>query len=166
MSLFTNGILQLGELAEELEESFAVECTLISNIYLVLLIHYGRERWEHHVFGVLLQMVPGLETQLMNGDKDQVVHTTDKVNMILMSTVYLFTYLVLLASESTQSDDMKSLKGAVLDWIVPTGQLLTPLAHNVKMDRGFHHEHTGLVLCPAGMDWLDQESITSVGSRV
>ena len=62
---------------------------------------------------------------------------------------------------------MKSLKGAVLDWIVPIGQSLTPpLAHNVKMDRGFHHECTGFLLCPAVMNWSDQESVTSVGSTV
>ena len=55
----------------------------------------------------------------------------------------------------------------MLDWIVPTGQSLTPpLARNVKMDRGFHHERTGFLLCPAGMNWSDQESVTSVGSKV
>ena len=95
----TNGILQLGKLAEEPEEALTVECALISNIYLVLLIHYGRERQEHCVFGILLQMVPGLESRLMNGNEDEVIHTADMVNMIVMSTVYSFTYLVLLASE-------------------------------------------------------------------
>ena len=95
----TNRILQLGELAEEPEEAFTTECTLIPNIYLVLLIHYGRERQEHHVFGVLLQMVPGLESWLMSGDGDDVIHITDMVSMIVMSIVYPFTYLALLASE-------------------------------------------------------------------
>jgi hypothetical protein len=27
------------------------------------------------------------------------------------------------------------------------------LARNVKLDRGFHHERTGALLCPAGLDW-------------
>ena len=89
----------MGELAEELEEAFTTECALIPNIYLVLLIHYGRERREHHVFGVLLQMVPGPESQLMSGDGDDVIHIADMVSMIVMSIVYPFTYLALLASE-------------------------------------------------------------------
>jgi hypothetical protein len=59
---------------------------------------------------------------------------------------------------SARSDDTKSLKGPILDWIVPVGQCLSPpLARNVKMDRGFHHERTGALLCPAGMDWSDAE---------
>ena len=57
-----------------------------------------------------------------------------------------------------RSDDTKSLKGPILDWIVPSGQVLTPpLARNVKMDRGFHHERTGALLCPAGLDWSNAE---------
>ena len=60
---------------------------------------------------------------------------------------------------SARSDDTKSLKGPILDWIVPVGQSLNPaLARNVKMDRGFHHERTGALLCPAGMDWSNFES--------
>ena len=55
---------------------------------------------------------------------------------------------------------MKSLKGAVLDWITPRGQsLVPPLARNVKTDRGFHHERTGALLCPAGLDWSNAESV-------
>ena len=98
-ALLTNGILRLGELAEEPEEAFTAECTLIPNIYLVLLIHYGRERREHCVFSILLQMVPGLESWLMSGDGDNIIHIVDMVSMIVMSIVYPFTYLALLASE-------------------------------------------------------------------
>jgi hypothetical protein len=59
---------------------------------------------------------------------------------------------------SARSDDTKSLKGPILDWIIPVGQSLNPpLARNVKMDRGFHHDRTGFLLCPAGMDWSDLE---------
>ena len=50
---------------------------------------------------------------------------------------------------SARSDNTKSLKGPILDWIVPVGQSLhPPLTHNVKMDCGFHHKHTGALLCP------------------
>jgi hypothetical protein len=50
------------------------------------------------------------------------------------------------------------LKSAILDWITPRGQpLIPPLARNVKIDRGFHHERTGALLCPAGLDWSNTE---------
>jgi hypothetical protein len=65
-----------------------------------------------------------------------------------------------------RSDDTKSLKGPILDWIVPHGQtLLPPLARNIKTDRGFHHERTGSLLCPAGMDWSDTEYIIDLHVR-
>ena len=59
---------------------------------------------------------------------------------------------------SARSDDTKSLKSAILDWITPRGQSLNPpLARNIKSDRGFHHERTGALLCPAGFDWSKVE---------
>lgn len=55
---------------------------------------------------------------------------------------------------------MKSLKSAVLDWITPRGQPLNPpLARNIKSDRGFHHERTGALLCPASLNWSDVEHV-------
>jgi hypothetical protein len=61
---------------------------------------------------------------------------------------------------SARSDDTKSLKGAILDWITPKGQPLSPsLARNVKIDRGYHHERTGALLCPAGLDWSNNECV-------
>jgi hypothetical protein len=61
-------------------------------------------------------------------------------------------------SSTARSDDTKSLKGAILDWITPRGQSLNPpLAQNVKTDRGFHHERTGALLCPAGLYWPNAE---------
>jgi hypothetical protein len=61
-------------------------------------------------------------------------------------------------ASSARSDDTKSLKGAILDWITPRGQPLNPpLARGAKIDRGFHHERTGALLCPAGLDWSNVE---------
>jgi hypothetical protein len=66
-------------------------------------------------------------------------------------------------SASTRSNDTKSLKSAVLDWITPRGQPLNPpLARNIKVDRGFHHERTGALLCPADLDWLSTEYVCLV----
>lgn len=53
-----------------------------------------------------------------------------------------------------RSDDTKTMKVAVIDWITPPGQnLIPPLSRKVKTTRGFHHEKTGALLCPTGMDW-------------
>jgi hypothetical protein len=59
---------------------------------------------------------------------------------------------------SARSDDTKSLKGAILDWIAPRGQPFNPpLARNIKFDRGFNHDITGALLCPADLRWSDTE---------
>ena len=70
---------------------------------------------------------------------------------------------------SAQSDDTKSLKGAVLDWIFPRdGDIRIdlpmdpppqPLSRNVKTNRGFHHPITGELLCPAGLNYKDAEQV-------
>ncbi|KIM71880.1 hypothetical protein PILCRDRAFT_16629 [Piloderma croceum F 1598] len=102
------------------------------------------ERREHRVFKDLLLMVPGLEERLTKGSNEDIVHIAD---------------LIQKGSSSARSDDTKSLKGAILDWITPRGQPLRPqLARNVKTDRGFHHERTGALLCPAGLDWSNTET--------
>ncbi|KIM75845.1 hypothetical protein PILCRDRAFT_13218 [Piloderma croceum F 1598] len=125
-NLLTNGLLRLGELAEEPDESFTLE-----------------QRREHLVFNVLLQMIPGLEECLMDGCEDDIL----SIATMLQKGV-----------SSARSDDTKSLKGAILNWIVPAGQSLTPpIARNIKMDHGFHHERTGALLCPAEMDWSDPQ---------
>jgi hypothetical protein len=60
----------------------------------------------------------------------------------------------------SRSDDTKSLKAAVVDWIAAGGEPLNPpLARNVKTARGFHHERTGFLLCPVGLDWEDEQYV-------
>jgi hypothetical protein len=71
---------------------------------------------------------------------------------------------------SARSDDTKSLKGAVLDWILPRDgdmrnvlpmdQPPQHLGRNVKTNRGFHHPITGALLCPAGLDYNDAERVS------
>jgi len=125
-ALLNNGILRMGELLDQPEDTFTHE-----------------ERREHRIFKILLQMIPGLEERLMEGSNEDVVHVAE---------------LIQRGSSSARSDDTKSLKSAVLDWITPRGQPLNPpLARNVKTDRGFHHERTGALLCPAGLDWFNSE---------
>jgi len=125
-ALINNGILRMGELRDQPEETFTHE-----------------ERREHRVFQQLLQIIPGLEDRIMEGSDEEVTHIAE---------------LIQKGASSARSDDTKSLKGAVLDWITPRGQPLNPpLARNVKIDRGFHHERTGALLCPAGIDWSNAD---------
>lgn len=59
-----------------------------------------------------------------------------------------------------RGDDMKTLKSAILDWISPKGEAIQPPLHrNSKIDRGFNHELTGSLLCPAGLDWSDSQYV-------
>jgi len=59
-------------------------------------------------------------------------------------------------ASSVRSDDTKSLKSAIIDWLTPPGEaLIPPIARNMKVDRGYHHEKTGALLCPTGVDWFD-----------
>jgi hypothetical protein len=61
-------------------------CSLLSvffAIHTILLIIYAcvcREKCKHQVFATLLQMVPGLEERLMNGDHDDGMMAADMVS--------------------------------------------------------------------------------------
>lgn len=77
-----------------------------------------------------------------------------------MSFLFFFFFSVIQlrkGSAAARGDDTKGLKGAVIDWITPSGQALNPpISRNSKVNRGFHHEVTGALLCPTYMDWSDQ----------
>lgn len=60
-------------------------------------------------------------------------------------------------ANSARSDDTRSLKSAVIDWITPQAGLHPALHRNSKMDRGFLHEVTGALLCPTSLGWSDAE---------
>jgi hypothetical protein len=50
------------------------------------------------------------------------------------------------------------MKGAIVNWITPKGQSLSPhIPCNVKSGREFHHERTGALLCLAGYEWQNSE---------
>ncbi|OBZ76253.1 hypothetical protein A0H81_03025 [Grifola frondosa] len=98
------------------------------------------ENGESRVFAQLLNLVPFLEQRLMTDcDEEE------------MSRVADFR-----GASSARSDDTKSLKGHILDWIGTPGEaFVPPIARNIKTNRGYHHEVTGSLLCPAGLNWAD-----------
>jgi len=59
-----------------------------------------------------------------------------------------------------RADNTKGMKAAVIDWITPKGQSLNPhILRNAKAGCAFNHEHTGALLCPAGLDWANTKYI-------
>ncbi|KAG2737560.1 hypothetical protein P692DRAFT_20761451 [Suillus brevipes Sb2] len=101
-------------------------------------------RQEHKVFTELIDSYPGLLDRLTNGEEEDIIHVGELMGK---------------GASGARGDDTKTLKSAVLEWLVPRGQaLIPPLSRNIKSDRGFNHEVTGALLCPADLDWSDAET--------
>ncbi|TEB26762.1 hypothetical protein FA13DRAFT_1635613, partial [Coprinellus micaceus] len=102
-----------------------------------------QQRRELRIFHQLLRLVPNLEERMMECSEEQ-----------LMSIAIMLQK----GATGARSDDTKTLKGAILDWLVePGGAPLNPqLSRNVKVNRGFNHDRTGFLLCPPDLDWNDQ----------
>ncbi|KAG2122018.1 hypothetical protein BD769DRAFT_1629280 [Suillus cothurnatus] len=100
-------------------------------------------RREHRVFMELIDSYPSLLDRLTNGEEEDVIHVGELLGK---------------GASGARGDDTKTLKSAVLEWLVPRGQaVIPPLSRNIKFDRGFNHEVTGALLCPAGLDWSNPE---------
>ena len=107
-------------------------------------------------------MVPGIEDRLM-GDcsHEDVGHIAELYVLLVTVNSSINCEKRQKGASSARLDDTKSLKGVVLNWITPRGQNLNPpLARNVKINRGFHHECTGALLCLADLDWANSESVS------
>ncbi|KJA13336.1 hypothetical protein HYPSUDRAFT_151695 [Hypholoma sublateritium FD-334 SS-4] len=103
----------------------------------------AHERREHRVYLLLLKSVPGLEERIMSSSEEE---------------VHNIAALLQKGASSSRSDDTKSLKSVIIDWLLPVGEpVIPPIARNSKIDRGFNHEITGSLLCPAGVDWNNTE---------
>jgi hypothetical protein len=118
-----------------------------------------RDKKEHDIFKALLMMIPTLEERLTTASGGEIRHLAGLVGNA--SPLELLTSNGLKIQKGVsgaRSDDTKSLKGTILDWIAPPGETLSPpLARNIKCDRGYHHERTGALLCPTGFDWACAE---------
>ncbi|KAI6012367.1 hypothetical protein EDC04DRAFT_2870892 [Pisolithus marmoratus] len=99
------------------------------------------ERKEIMAFRELLRVVLGLEPRLVASSKEEVVEIGE---------------LIQKGINGARADDTKGMKGTIIDWITLKGQLLSPhIPCNVKSGRGFNHEHTGALLCPAVFLYAD-----------
>ncbi|KAG1734955.1 hypothetical protein EDD22DRAFT_982440 [Suillus occidentalis] len=98
---------------------------------------------EHRVFMELIDSYLGLLDHLMNGKEEDVIHVGELMGK---------------GASGTQGNDMKTLKSAVFEWLVPRGQaVIPPLSRNIKSDHGFN-------LCPAGLNWSNAETKQSLKS--
>ncbi|KAG1896779.1 uncharacterized protein F5891DRAFT_1130157 [Suillus fuscotomentosus] len=108
------------------------------------------EDYPAEVFVELIDSYPGLLDRLTNGEEEDIIHVGELVGK---------------GVSGARGDDTKTLKSAVLEWLIPRGQaLIPPLSHNIKSDCGFNHEVTGALLCPAGLDWSNAETKQSLKS--
>ncbi|KAG2097499.1 uncharacterized protein F5147DRAFT_747452 [Suillus discolor] len=105
---------------------------------------------EHRVFMELVDSYPGLMDCLTSDEEENVIHVGELLGK---------------GASGARGDDTKTLKSAVLEWLVPRGQaVIPPLSRNIKSDRGFNHDITGALLCPAGLDWSNAETKQSLKS--
>jgi hypothetical protein len=50
------------------------------------------------------------------------------------------------------------IRRVIVDWITPRDKPLNPpLSRSIKTTHSFHHSTTGALLCPAGLDWNNEE---------
>ncbi|KAI6009083.1 hypothetical protein BKA83DRAFT_4505318 [Pisolithus microcarpus] len=147
-TLFTNGIILLSEGGSDTLESLTVEYALPFAFSMLIRKSPFSERKEFAAFRELLRVVPGLESRLMASSEEEVVEIGE---------------LIQKGINGARADDTKGMKGAIIDWITPKGQSLSPhIPCNVKSGRGFNHEHTGALLCPAGLDWTNIQTRTKL----
>ncbi|KAG2147862.1 uncharacterized protein EDB93DRAFT_1070591, partial [Suillus bovinus] len=107
-------------------------------------------RREHRVFMELIDLYPGLLDHLTNSEEEDVIHVGELMGK---------------GASGARGDDTKTLKSVVLEWLVLRGQVvIPPLSRNIKSDRGFNHEVTGALLCPAGLDSSNAETKQSLKS--
>ncbi|KAG1722779.1 hypothetical protein EDD22DRAFT_982974 [Suillus occidentalis] len=107
-------------------------------------------RREHRVFMELIDSYPNLLDRLTSGEEEDIIHVGELLGK---------------GASGARGDNTKTLKCAVLEWLLPRGQaVIPPLSRNIKSDRGFNHEVTGALLCPAGLDWSNAETKESLKS--
>ena len=105
-------------------------------------------------------MVPHLEERLLECSNEESMAIADLVRLLdsNFDCSSSFQLQVQKGVSSARSDDTKSMKSAVLDWITPRDVPLNPpLSRNVKTNHSFHHNVTGVLLCSAGADWNNSE---------
>ncbi|KAG6905071.1 hypothetical protein DXG01_005285 [Tephrocybe rancida] len=114
-----------------------------------------RARQEYAVYKRLLELCDGLEERLAEATSPEEIHLIADLPPTQIQK----------GSSGARADDTKGMKAAIVDWITPTdGHLTPPIHRRSKTNRGFHHQATGSLLCPAGLDWTDKDIQYKLGT--
>jgi hypothetical protein len=116
-----------------------------------------REVREFAVFKALLKQCPGLQERLLNSHDEEIELVADLVSTpsyIVITLLIRHFGKIQKGMNGARADDTKGMKVSIVDWITSPGQSIEPaINRKIKTTRGFHHERTGALLCPAGYDW-------------
>ena len=104
-----------------------------------------------------MRIVPGLQTRLMESSETDIIDIAELVSDSLLPLRIhgeVTNFQIQKGANGARADDTKGMKSAIINWITPKGQSIKPhIPRNVKAGRGFNHERTGALLCPASLDW-------------
>lgn len=111
----------------------------------------------------MLKLCHGLEDRLLDGSDEEISDIADLVSVQCFFGIlhYLIQFYKLQkGAHGSRADDTKGMKGPILDWISANDPLVPSLHRRNKSDRGFNHNKTGVLLCPAGLDWNIPEQVS------
>ncbi|KAG6376631.1 hypothetical protein JVT61DRAFT_1615 [Boletus reticuloceps] len=124
------------------------------------LVHHGRHFGHviHSFCSVLTLLTNGLAMMCELEDRNLEMFSDYERKEYSVFYVIAITELIQRGANGARADDTKGMKCTIIDWITPKGQTLNPhIPCNAKSARGFNHEHTSTLLCPAGYDWSNAE---------
>jgi hypothetical protein len=106
----------------------------------------------------LIDSYPGLLDHLTSGEEEDVIHMGELVSFFIPEVCHAHCLQLGKGASGARGDNTKTLKSAILKWLVPRGQaVIPPHSQSIKLDCRFNHEVTGALLCPAGLDWSNVE---------
>ena len=74
----------------------------------------------------LVDSYPGLLDRLTNGEEEDVIHVGELASFQYCITIIVTLLQIGKGASGARGDDTKTLKSAVLEWLVPRGQALIP----------------------------------------
>jgi hypothetical protein len=161
-ALLANGLLCHSESNEASEPAALCVLLQFSPLKLMAWIRVSR---EYRVFLELLSLCPHLEERLLRSSEEEIQHVAEMVSARPISSSCSANdgcMQIQKGVNAARADDTKGLKIVIVDWITPPGQALEPpISRKIKSTRGFHHERTGALLCPAGIDWSNPTCASS-----
>ncbi|KAG6913010.1 hypothetical protein DXG01_010455, partial [Tephrocybe rancida] len=106
---------------------------------------------EYTIYKKLLDICSGLKENLLQ-------EATSPEDLLRYADGDHYFTQIQKGTSSARGNDTKGMKPAIIEMITPHGKSLHPPLHRrQKVDRGFNHDATGQLLCPAHLDWADKK---------